>query len=317
MEAGLDRLTGMQVFVRVVDSGGFAQAARDLGLSRAMVSKHVQALEDRLGARLLNRTTRRISLTEVGAAFYDRCAQLLPEIEEAERAASAAQSRPQGNLRLNAPMSFGFLHLARAIADYAVTCPEVTIEITLNDRIVDLVEEGYDLALRIGRLTDSSLIARRLAPCRLAVCASPGYLRRRGTPRHPADLADHDCLLYSLAARPDVWRFVGDDSTGGGEVAVTVQGRFQANNGDVMRVLALEGQGIVCQPTFLIGEDLKAGRLVPLLPGYAPLEMGIHAVYPHSRHIPAKVRSFVDFLARRWGGEPEWDDWRKNSAEIR
>jgi DNA-binding transcriptional LysR family regulator len=300
----MDRLAAMAAFVRVVERGGFTAAAEELRLSRAMVSKHVQDLEEHLGARLLNRTTRRVSLTEVGRVYYERCTQILADIAETEGAVGALQARPRGRLRVNAPVSFGALHLASAVADYMAAQPEVTVELTLNDRIVDLVDEGYDLAVRIAQLADSSLIARRLAPSRMVVCASPAYLERRGRPHHPGDLADHDCLDYRYQAREE-WQFEGPE----GPTAVRVRGRLEANNGDVLRIAACCGAGIVLQPSFIVGADLAAGRLVPVLPGYRVPELAISAVYPHSRHLSAKVRSFVDFLVPRFGERPAWDAW--------
>jgi DNA-binding transcriptional LysR family regulator len=301
----MDRLTAMEAFVRVVERGGFTAAAEDLHLSRAMVSKHVQDLEEHLGARLLNRTTRKVSLTEAGRVYYERSTQLLADLAETEEAVGELQAKPRGRLRLNAPVSFGALHLAAAVADYMAAQPEVTVELTLNDRVVDLVEEGYDLAVRIARLADSSLIARRLAPCRMVVCAAPEYLERHRQPGHPNDLAGHNCLGYSYGQTRDEWRFDGPK----GAAAVPVRGTLQANNGDVLRAAALRGAGIVLLPSFIVGADLAAGRLAPVLPGYRVPELGIYAVYPHSRHLSAKVRSFVDFLLPRLGKRPAWDAW--------
>ncbi|CAH2602201.1 LysR family transcriptional regulator [Rhodovastum atsumiense] len=301
----MDRLAAMAAFLRVVERGSFTAAAEDLRLSRAMVSKHIQDLEQHLGARLLNRTTRKVSLTEAGRVYFERGTQVLADLAETEAAVGELQARPRGRLRINAPLSFGLLHLGDAVADYMAAEPEVTVELTLNDRVVDLVEEGYDVAVRIARLTDSSLIARRLAPCRLVVCAAPAYLARHGRPLHPHDLTGHDCLSYSYDPGRDDWRFDGPQ----GAVAVTVRGRLRTNNGDVLRSAALRGAGIARLPSFIVGPDLAAGRLVPLLCGYRVPELGIHAVYPHSRHLSAKVRSFVDFLAPRFGERPDWDGW--------
>ncbi len=301
----MDRLTAMETFLRVVERGGFTAAAEDVGLSRAMVSKHIQDLEEHLGARLLNRTTRRVSLTEIGRVYYERCVQIVAEISETEDAVGELQARPRGRLRVNAPVSFGALHLAASLADYMAAFPEVVVELTLNDRMVDLVEDGFDLAIRIGRLADSSLIARRLAPCRMVVCAAPPYLDTRGMPLHPDDLAGHNCLGYPYGQSRDEWPFEGPD----GPVSVPVRGTLQANNGDVLRVAALRGAGIVLIPTFIVGPDVAAGLLRCVLPGYKVPELAIHAVYPHSRHLSPKVRSFVDFLVPRYGDRPEWDCW--------
>jgi len=301
----MDRLVAMEAFLRVVDRGGFTAAADDLRLSRAMVSKHVQDLEEHLGARLLNRTTRKVSLTEVGRIYYERCGQILAEIAETESAVGALQARPRGLLRINAPVSFGVLHLAASVADFMAAFPDVEVELTLNDRVVDLVDEGFDLAIRIGRLADSSLIARRLAPCRRVACASPAYLQKHGHPREPADLAQHKCLGYRYDQSRDDWQFDGAM----GPVSVRVHACLQANNGDALRVAALQGAGVAMLPSFIVGPDLAGGALVAILPGYRVPELAIHALYPHSRHLSAKVRSFVDFLVPRYGERPEWDAW--------
>src|SRR5690349_14725809 len=294
----------MAVFVKVVESSSFAAAARHFRMSPAMVSRHVQALEEQLGARLLNRTTRRVSPTEVGQAYYQRVRQILADVEEADRLASDLQATPRGLLRITSSQSFGIRHLAPAIADYLALCPEVQIDVTLNDRYLELIEEGFDVAIRIGHLEDSSLVARRLAPIRMALCAAPGYIAQHGAPQTPDDLAQHNCLVYTYAASQSEWRFVDGARK---EHAVRITGRLLANNGDVLRTAALEGQGIVLGPTFILGEDIRAGTLVRLLPNMAPPEVGLYAVYPPSRHLSVKVRSFVDFLVARFGGEPEWD----------
>lgn len=303
----MDRLAAMQAFAAVVEQGSFTAAADALRQSRAMVSKHVQDLEAHLGARLLNRTTRRISLTEAGQVYYQRTARLLGELEETEAAVGALQATPRGRLRINAPVTFGVLHLSTAVAEYMAAYPEVSIELTLNDRVIDLVEEGYDLALRIAQLADSNLIARRLAPCRTVLCAAPSYLESHGRPRQPLDLAEHNCLGYLYAQSREAWTFDGAD----GPVSVRVRGTLEANNGDALRAAALLGLGIVLTPTFIVGAELRDGALIPLLPEYRTPEVGIHAVYPHSRHLSAKVRSFVDFLLPRYGEHPPWDDWRR------
>jgi len=302
----MDRLTSMSVFVKVVAHHSFAAAAREMGLSRAGVSKHVLELEQSLGARLLNRNTRRLSLTEVGAVVHERYARILEEIDEVERSAGALQTTPKGMLRISAPISIGLTHLAAVTADYMARYPEVSIDMVLNDRAVDLIEEGFDAAIRIGHLTDSTLIARRIAPVHFVLCSSPNYLANRGTPQRPSDLQHHNCVVYSLREGHGEWRFTGPD----GEEAVLISGRLKANNGNFLRVAVIKGEGIGLAPTFLVGEDLTAGRLVPLMPDYTPVESDLTVVYPHRRQLSAKVRSFVDFLAARFAGEPEWDRWR-------
>ena len=299
----MPRLDAMEVFAEVVEAESFSGAARALGISKSAVSKQIGRLEDRLGVRLLNRTTRRLSLTEAGAGYYEASRRVLDEALAAETAVSSLAAAPRGLLKLNAPMSFGFLHLARAIPAFHARHPQIVVDAAMNDRFVDLVEEGYDLAIRISELRDSSLIARRLAPSRTLLCASPDYLARRGEPRQPQDLKDHDCLIYSAIDLPQEWRFAGPN----GPVRVKVKGPFQANNGDALCSAAMAGMGIVRLPTFIAGEHLVAGRLVPVMCGFPAGEQGIYAVYPHSRNLSAKVRAFVDFLAERFGPEPYWD----------
>ncbi|MCF8480313.1 MAG: LysR family transcriptional regulator [Rhodospirillum sp.] len=300
----MDRLTLMDTFVKVAEMESFSQAADRLGLSRSVVSKYVSALEDHLGVRLVNRTTRRLSLTEVGEAYRLRCQTILADLEEADRAVGALHGTPSGTLRVNAPMSFGFLHLAPAIPALLAAHPTLSVDMDLNDRFVDLVSDGFDVAVRIGSLPDSSLIATRLAPLRLVVCASPAYLARRGEPKHPRDLEDHECLIYTLQRFGEMYPLVHLDGT---RADVAIRGRFKANNGDAIRAATLGGAGICISPTFLCGDDLRDGRLVRVLPDWVGREMGINAVYPHNRHLSAKVRVFVDHLRQWCGKDPYWD----------
>ncbi|MCP5366513.1 MAG: LysR family transcriptional regulator [Hyphomicrobiales bacterium] len=293
----------MAVFARVVEAGSFSRAAQDLGMSKSAVSKQVARLEDRLRARLLNRTTRRIGLTEVGTAFYERCARILTEVQEAEEAVSNLQAEPRGTLRVNAPMSFGIDHLAPCLPDFMARHPDLVVDITLNDRVVDLIDEGFDVGVRITRLPDSSLVARRLAPFRSVVCAAPDYWRRHPRPAHPADLAHHNCLIYTYMQSQNAFEFDGPD----GPLRVRVDGTLRANNGDVLRNAAVGGLGVYIAPTFIVGEELVAGRLEAVLHDYTRSARSIYAVYPHNRHLSAKVRVFVDFLARRFGDDPYWD----------
>jgi DNA-binding transcriptional LysR family regulator len=301
----LDRFAGMQVLSRVAALGSFSAAARSLGMSQTMVTRHVDAIEDRLGARLFHRTTRRLTLTEAGQGYLQAAERILAEVDEAESAASASVSEPRGTLRLNLPLAFGLRQAVPAIAGFAALHPALTIDIGLTDRFIDLVEEGWDLALRIGQLRDSSLVARRLAPIRTALCASPAYLVRHGMPKTLADLAAHNCLGYTLPtpAGADRWRFGRN-----GEVEVAVSGTFRANNGDALRAAALAGIGIIYQPTFLYADDIREGRLLPVILDRPPFQFAAaYAVYAPTRHVPAKVRRFIDFLAERWAGEPPWD----------
>ena len=301
----MEDLSAMAVFARVVEMESFSGAARDLGLSKSAVSKQVGRLEDRMGLRLLNRTTRRLSLTEAGAAFYQGCRRVVAEAEATERAVTRLASAPRGRLKVNAPMSFGVRHLAPALPDFMARYPELTVDLALNDRVVDLVEEGFDVAIRIARLADSSLIARRLAPNRLVLCAAPSYLRAHGAPRAVEDLKGHECLLYSYLAVGDVWRLCGP----GGERRLRVTGRLRINNGDALLAATLGGFGVALLPCFICGEDLRAGRLIHVLPEWSgPADTVIAAVYPASRNLSPKVRVFVDVLAERFGGTPYWDE---------
>lgn len=299
----MDRLQSMEAFVKVVERGSFAGAADALGLSRAMVSKHVAALEDRLGVRLLHRTTRRLNLTEVGRAYFDRSREIIHQLAEAEEAASALQSTPRGTLRLNCSTGFGVRHLAPALAAFQAQYPDLHVDLTLSDRLVDLVEDGFDLVIRIGRLQDSSLIARRLAPSRMLLCAAPAYLAARGEPEHPDDLASHNFLRYAYMSVPEI-PMTGPN---GESASLGFAGNLVCNNGDALLAAALTGQGIVVLPTFYVGQHLAEGALRVVLPHWALPELTIYAVYPVNRHLAAKVRLFVDFLADRFRGAPPWD----------
>ena len=300
----LDRVTGMQVFVRVATLGSFSAAARALGLSQTMVTKHVAALEDRLGIKLLHRSTRKLVLTEGGRNYLTACERILAEIEEAEASASLDRIEPRGTLRLNVPLTFGFRQVVPALTEFSRLYPAVSFDLGLADRYVDLMEEGWDLAIRIGHLKDSSLVARRLAACRTIVCAAPAYLKQHGIPQTPDDLARHNCLAYTLpsAIGANRWTFGTD-----GDIVVPIQGNLRANNGDALLAAAVAGQGLIYQPTFIVGDSLREGSLVPVLSNYPTYEPAIHAVLPSGRQAPAKVRVFVAFLAERFGPEPEWD----------
>ncbi|MCP5152551.1 MAG: LysR family transcriptional regulator [Ectothiorhodospiraceae bacterium] len=298
----MDRLQAMTAFVRVVEQGSFARAADRLGMSVSSVSRLVAELERHLDARLLNRTTRRLSLTETGQDFHQRCVQLLSDLEEAEEAAGAGSARPRGTLRVSAPITFGTRHLAAAVAEFVDIHPGLRLELDLSDRGVDLVDEGFDLAVRIGPVGAGSLVARRIGTTRMVCCAAPRYLARRGTPRTPADLAEHDCLTYEYSADRDLWRFRGADSA---VHDVRVEGPVHANNGRFLEALAVAGLGITFEPDFIVGPDVRAGRLVPLLTEFEAPASGIHVVYPSRRHLSAKVRAFTEFLATRFQ-VPEW-----------
>ena len=299
----MDRFNAMSTFVQVVDGGSFSAAADRLGLSRAQVSKSVMQLEAHLETRLLNRTTRRISLTDSGRLYYARSLQILEELAEAEDCAREDSAAARGVLTVGAPTSFGLLHLQPLIPAFLADHPEVQISLSLADRFLDVVAEGYDVAVRIAELEDSSLVARRLAPCRRVLCASPAYLQKHGSPRVPQDLAIHGCLVYSNELRPDTWTLHGPS----GAERVTVNGPVCADNGDVLRAAAAAGLGVTLLPTFIVGEDLRAGRLVTVLDDYCPPDLSINAVYPSRRFLAAKVRVFVDFLVQSFAGQPAWD----------
>lgn len=291
----MDILAGMKIFVAVVDAGSFVAAADRLGISRAMASKHVLNLEDHLGTRLLNRTTRRLSVTESGLAFYERSVQIISDVMEAEQVAGHMSAVPRGTLKITMPLAYGLHKLGPILTDYVSEYPEVKLDVSLSDRKLDLIEEGFDLAIRIGALSESGLIARKLGSARTIVCASPAYLKRHGTPQTPADLAGHSCLGYTFTNSGDEWRLKRQDE----EATARIAGPIKADNGDMLRLAALSGAGLIFQPLFIVSEDLEAGRLVQVLADYASAELGIYAMYPSRKHLSAKVRTFVDFLARR------------------
>ena len=300
--AAMDRFAAINAFARVVEAGSFARAADRLGVSVSSVSRHVTELEAHLRARLLNRTTRSLSLTEAGRAFHERSVQLLADLEEAEESAGAGAAVPRGTLRLTCGVSFGTHYLAPAIAEFAARHPDVRFDVELSDRTVDLVDEGFDVAVRIGPVGGQNLVARRVGSTQLVCCAAPDYLARHGEPRTTADLAQHQCLVYEYAPQRDVWPFV---DAGGRASGVRVGGPLHANNGAFLAGLALAGRGITYEPDFIVGPDVRAGRLVPILRAFAPPASAIHVVYPSRRHLSAKVRAFADFVIERFR-EPAW-----------
>lgn len=301
----LDRLTGMQVFASVAALGSLSAAARSLHMSQTMATKHIAALEFRLGVKILHRTTRRITLTEAGRSYLDAVERILGEVSDAEAHAAAGAIEVRGTLRLNAPVSFGVREIAPLIPAFIKNHPAVAIDLGLNDRHVDLIEEGWDLAVRIGDLQSSSLVARKLAPCHTLVCASPRYLEEKGAPRTLADLGRHDCLGYTLSRGVDSGRWLFGARK---EISVPVSGSLKANNGDALVAAAIAGQGIVCQPSFLVAREISAGLLVSIELDESPAPLaGIFAVYPSDRRPPAKVRSFIDFLVKSFSPAPPWD----------
>lgn len=302
----MDRLESMQVFVFVVEIGGFAKAADRLNLSRAMVTRHVMSLESRLGARLLNRTTRKLSLTEAGVAYFERCQQLLDDMNEADAIVTRMSAAPRGRLRVNAAVSFGARYLAPLLGGYLQHYPEVSVDLALNDRVVDLVDEGYDLAIRIGDLHVSNLVARKLGTTHLVVCASPEYFASHGEPSVPADLSHHACFDYSYWTTPNQWPFT--DAQGNTQV-VKISGPFSTNNGDALCAAAVSGAGVIYEPNFIVAPDLDSGRLRAIFMDYDTRELGIYAVYASRRHLSPKVRSFVDFLADQFSAGAPWARW--------
>lgn len=291
-----DSLSAMAAFAAVVEENGFSAAARRLGMSKSAVSKQVAQLEDRLGARLLVRTTRRVSATEAGTLFYDRCRRIVAEAEAAEAEVGLAHDRPTGTLRLSIPVSFGYRRLGQPIAAFLAKYPDVSARLTLNDRRVDLIDEGFDLALRIGALDDSSLIQRRLCAIHMTTTAAPAYLARRGVPAQPADLKRHDCLGYDYLEGGEAWIFNGPQGT----IRRRFQPRIRANNGDMLTAMAIQGLGILHTPNFTVAAAIRSGALTPILENWAPQALALYAVYPAGRPLPAKTRAFIDYMANHF-----------------
>lgn len=301
----IDILSAMRVFTAVVDAGSFAKAADKLDLSRGMTSRYVAQIETHLGARLLNRTTRRLSLTAAGSEYYQRATHVLALVEQAEHAAANEAATPSGTLRVNTSVTFGARHAGAAISAYLQRYPEVRVDLTLNDRVVDLVEEGFDLAIRIAQRIDPGLIARPITRARMIACASPKYVARQGMPRSPADLARHNCLTYAYSGLQNEWRF----RRGRRQQSVRVSGNLHGNNGDILARAAADGLGVAVQPTFVVYELLRAKKLVRVLEGWEADALTIFAVYPSRQFLPAKVRTFIDFMVERFGGQnPYWDE---------
>ncbi|MEY4883858.1 MAG: hypothetical protein RIS34_1712 [Pseudomonadota bacterium] len=290
----MDKFLEMKTFAAVVDGGSFVQAADALDMSKPAVSRHVAELEQRLGVRLLQRTTRKLSLTEEGRQFYGRCKTVLADVEVAEEEITSQSIAVKGLIKVNVPVSFGLWELAPLWPDFMAKFPDVELDITLADRIVDLVEEGYDIAVRIAHLPNSSLVSRKLASTRLVLCASPAYLKKHGKPKHPSELAEHAVLSYRLLATGDQWNFEGPE----GSVSVTVKPVMRTNSGDTCIAAARKSKGVVLQPSFLVNADLQSGALVELMPSYRSIEFGIFAVYPTRQYVSPKVRALIDFLAQ-------------------
>ena len=303
----MEHLAEMMTFAKVVETKSFSAAAIALNTSKSLVSKQIGNLESMLGVRLLNRTTRRMSLTEVGAAYYEHCARIAQEIDAAAETVTQLQAEPRGVLRLTSPVIFASLHLAPALSAFLRRHDKVEVELNATDRVIDLVEDNYDLAIRITDHPASTMVARKIAPVRFVTCASPEYLERRGTPRTPQDLLQHDCLLYQGApSMRSGWRFV----VGNRDVAVNVNGKVRVNNSEVLLRLALDGMGIVLYPTYILGQYLKSGRLQAILPDcVANPGTALYATYQPNRYMLPKVRAFIDHLMAYYGPTPHWDEF--------
>ena len=300
----MDRFADLQTFVQIVAAGSISGAAEHMNVAKSAVSRRLTELEERLGVQLVRRTTRRLSLTESGRGFYERCLRILADLEEAEQNVLQAHAALRGTLRVALPLSFGLLHLAPAIQDFMTLHPSVEFDLDFNDRHVDLMQEGFDVAIRIAQLPDSSLIARRIAPIRNVVCASPGYFAAHGTPQQPADLAQHVCLAYSNLANPGTWTYRQADGHSG---AVKIPIRLKSNNGDFLISAALAGHGMVMQPSFYVYQAIASGALIAVLTEVHWPEINAYALYPSTRHLSTRVRAFVDFVAERFAGTPYWD----------
>jgi DNA-binding transcriptional LysR family regulator len=301
----LDRLTGIEMFIKVTATGSFSAAGRAMNMSQTMVTKHIAALEGRLGVSLFHRGTRRLSLTEAGRNYLESAEHILSELDAADSAVSADRVEPRGILRLNAPVSFGTHQIAPALYEFSKRHPLVNVELGLNDRVVDLAEEGWDLAVRVGTLESSALLARRIAPCRMVVAAAPSYLKSHGTPKTIADLERHNCLGYTLSRTTGAGRWVFGTRH---EKVLEVSGNLRANNGDSLRAAAVAGQGIIYEPTFIVSDDLRAGKLISIKLDQPTIEYGgIYAVHCFARNPPARIRAFIDFLVERFSPSPPWD----------
>ena len=293
----MDKFVSMEIFVAVVEAGSLTAAAERFDISSAMVGKHIRSLETRLDTRLLTRTTRRQSLTEIGRQYYEQCRRILADVKAAESLAEAMAATPRGVLKVTAPLTYGVEIFSPAMTDYLTAWPEVSLELDLSNRIIDLVEEGFDAAVRIGRLPDSSFVARPLKPYRMRACASPEYLARMGTPRTPADLAQHECLGFLHWGREGLWRLDGETS----DENPLRAGRFRANNGQALKVAALRGFGLVLQPEALLAKEIESGQLVSVLEAFLPDGSPVHLIYPRDRRATPKLTTFIDFVIERFG----------------
>jgi DNA-binding transcriptional LysR family regulator len=298
----MDRLYAMETFLHVVEQGSFSRAAERIGRSKAVVSKTISHLEDRLGIRLLNRTTRRISLTEAGTEYYEHCQRIVAEVNATETALTDLQKNPRGKLRLTAPMTFGTMHITPLVAEFCTRYPDIEIELELNDRHVDMVDEGYDLAVRIGRLNDSTLRGRKLVSCGIKTIAAPSYLELKGEPREPQDLSKHNCLLYSYASDLYHWSYIHS----GEAVRVPVNGNFKSNNGRAVLEACIAGLGITVLPDFICGPSLKQGLVKEILVHDHRDPVDVYVLYPANRYVAGKVRAFIDFIVEKFATKQPW-----------
>jgi DNA-binding transcriptional LysR family regulator len=296
MEIPMDRLTAMSMFVRVVETGSFSAVAKEINTTQPTISKNVAELESWLGAKLLNRSTRSLRLTESGSDYYERCVAILQEVDEAEQSVGQLQTQPKGVVRISTVVAFGRLHVVPRLAQFIASYPDIRIDVRMNDRIVDMVEEGVDVAFRMGKLPDSSLIAKTLCCSPMVTVAAPEYLKSHGIPQHPRDLKEHDCVIYTDLARSHDIDYLED----GDPLRIRVEGPLMTNNTEAMRAALLSGLGIAKAPKWLVGDALERGELVPLLDGYQTNPIDIHAVYPSGRHLPSKVRCFIDYFAEQY-----------------
>lgn len=300
----MDRFLSLRAFTRVVDAGGFAAAAREMGLSRSVVNKYVITLENEIGTQLLRRSSRQVSPTDAGAAFYDRAVSIINELDEAFAAVTQLQEQPRGNLRINGPMTFGTMHLAPTVAEFMALYPDIHVELVLNDRFVDPIEEGFDVTVRIADpKVSTSLITREIVGIRRVLCASPSYLVAHGEPSNPRELRQHRCLHYGYQETGNQWKLTGPM----GESSAQIHCMMWSNNGDALKQAALRDQGIALLPTFVVGDELQTGRLRTLLSDWQPPDIRLSALYPRHRHLSAKTRLLVEYLVNRFGERPYWD----------
>ena len=300
----MDRFENMETFIRVVEAGSISGAADRAGIAKSAVSRRLKELEAHLGVELFHRTTRRMNLTDTGRAFYHQCVRILEDVLEAELATSQAHCRLKGGLKVALPSTFGLMHMGPAINEFLLMHPHIEIDLDFNDRTVDLMQEGFDLAIRIANLPDSSLIARRLAPIEFVLCGSPAYLEKNGAPQSPEDLVNHQCLVYSLQRDSERWSFHDPQ---GDVIKIRILPYLKASSGEFLCSATVDGLGIVYMPSFIVFKEIEQGRLVPLLKDYRQSDLNAYAIYPQTRHLSQRVRAFVDFLVKRFEGVPYWD----------